>query len=199
MVTIMVTIMVIGVCPAGSHALLGWYGQHAAAQALGPTPNGELHLFFTPPSTPSMTRFLSEPGADELHIAVTFLKTIPKPQPVLNPALYPCSPYMPQVRVISCWALARYSYWLLAGAQEAAKAGGAAGQAGAPATANGTAQQPGAAGQIGQVIEGLCRCVLDHNRVVQASACSAVAVLAETAAHEESADVIAPYLHVSIL
>jgi hypothetical protein len=105
--------------------------------------------------------------------------------------------------VISCWALARYSYWLLAGAQESAQGGGAATQAGAAPTANGAvpgaAPQPGAAGQIGQVIEGLCRCVLDHNRVVQASACSGVAVLAETAAHEEAADVIAPYLHVSAL
>lgn len=103
------------------------------------------------------------------------------------------------MRVISCWSLSRYSFWLLAGAQEAAVTGGAGPSAqsgGAAAAANGPAAGAGAgtAGPLAPVIEGLVRSVRDPNRYVQEAACSALATICETIAGEDAVDMITAYV-----
>lgn len=73
----------------------------------------------------------------------------------------------PLVRVITCWSLSRYSYWLLAGAQEAANAGahGAASGSGAGAGPSGTgAGESSAKESLGPVVQGLVEGVRDRNR-----------------------------------
>jgi hypothetical protein len=67
--------------------------------------------------------------------------------------------------------------------------------------ANGTAAAAPAtsasSGQFPLVVQGLLRATLDHNKFVQASACSAVAELSQTAGHEDAAHVLMPHLTVS--
>jgi hypothetical protein len=50
--------------------------------------------------------------------------------------------------------------------------------------------------KLGQVVSGLLRDVLDHNKFVQDAACSAVATLCQTAGSEEWSQQLLPYLQV---
>ena len=77
-----------------------------------------------------------------------------------------------QVRIISCWALSRYSYWLLAGWQERA----------------------GVNAQLDAAVGGILLRVLDRNKFVQEAACSALATLEEVAGQEEAGGALEPYL-----
>mmetsp|Transcript_21721 Transcript_21721/g.47478 ORF Transcript_21721/g.47478 Transcript_21721/m.47478 type:complete len:916 (+) Transcript_21721:105-2852(+) len=89
----------------------------------------------------------------------------------------------PMVRIISCWALSRYSHWLLTGTHPTLDATGQpAGQ-----SAAGHAALP-------SVVQGLLTCVLDHNKFVQEAACSALAQLEETAGNEECPQLLEPFL-----
>ncbi len=157
----------------------------------------------------------------------------------------------PMVRIISCWALMRYAYWLLAGAARAPRccgvllacglllleslaltcsragerrrkgnqgSGGArdwccvpllcAGAQEAAAQQNGAAPAgaPAAAGagasgdmrsRLGHVVRALLGAVLDHNKYVQDSACSALATLCQVAGQEDAAHMLLPFLPVS--
>ncbi|KAL6765647.1 ARM repeat-containing protein [Haematococcus lacustris] len=89
----------------------------------------------------------------------------------------------PMVRIITCWALSRYSAWMLAGVQAAGAASGAS---------NASSQTPEAA-QLTQVVEGLLHRVMDHNKFVQEAACGAVAQLCESCKEGPTA-VLQPYL-----
>jgi len=105
----------------------------------------------------------------------------------------------PMVRIITCWALSRYAFWLLAGAQEAATVAAASAsqaqqQGDAHAAAAAASQGDPAATPIGPVIEGLIRCMLDHNRFVQEAAVSGLANVIETAGQEDAMRVLEPYL-----
>lgn len=81
----------------------------------------------------------------------------------------------PMVRIISCWTLARYSHWLFADAEVQAQAstGGCA---------------------LASVLQGVLQRVLDPNRFVQESACSAIATIVEQSMNEGRMHQLHPYL-----
>ncbi|KAG1677077.1 hypothetical protein FOA52_001247 [Chlamydomonas sp. UWO 241] len=86
----------------------------------------------------------------------------------------------PMVRIISCWAMARYSRWLFS-AQEAAIA---AGEAAGPAPSS----------PLPSVIQALLQRTLDHNKFVQEAACSAIASAVEEAVKEGKESLLHLYL-----
>ncbi len=81
----------------------------------------------------------------------------------------------PLVRSITCWALSRYSHWLV----ERARADAHANAAGAHA--NGAT---GGGAQLDAVLQALLSHVMDRNRKVQEAACSALATVEEAAGAE---------------
>ncbi|KAF5838766.1 ARM repeat-containing protein, partial [Dunaliella salina] len=85
----------------------------------------------------------------------------------------------PMVRIITCWALSRYAYWLLAGACHGVKI---------------LLIVNGARHQMLDAVVGLIRCMLDHNRFVQEAAVSGLANVIETAGQEDAMRVLEPYL-----
>lgn len=81
----------------------------------------------------------------------------------------------PLVRIISCWAIGRYTERMICRATN----GG---------SSNGQYQM-----QIDSIIWGICKCVLDKNKQVQESACSTLASVEEVAG-----DVLVPRLKVAL-
>eukprot|EP00798_Chlamydomonas_sp_ICE-L_P031863 gene31863-7069_t len=109
----------------------------------------------------------------------------------------------PMVRIISCWALSRYSHWLLTGTGSVH--GVAAGLT--PATTpepvikgvlersvQGDAAGLTPATTLEPVIKGVLERVADPNKFVQESACSSLATLTETAANEECMSLLHLYV-----
>jgi transportin-1 len=75
----------------------------------------------------------------------------------------------PMVRVIACWSLSRYSHWYLLPDQQAQQ--------------HTAAQQQ----QLDAVLGAVLACMLDRNRAVQESACSALANIADDAGETAAA------------
>lgn len=82
----------------------------------------------------------------------------------------------PLVRSISCWALSRYAQWIVERCSDP--------QADANA----------AQAQLDEVLQGLLRHVLDHNKHVQEAACSALATLEELSPPEQLVPRLKPIL-----
>ncbi|MEW5299688.1 MAG: hypothetical protein WDW36_002678 [Sanguina aurantia] len=79
----------------------------------------------------------------------------------------------PLVRIITCWSLSRYSHWLLKGVADRGQQGVAL---------------------LDAVVKALLQCMLDRNRKVQESACSAIATVAEVAGSESTMKALQPLL-----
>ena len=122
-----------------------------------------------PTSTSNITHIHRNASGTHLnHTSTTHTSSIKTyAQDMVSTLLSMLSDPRPLVRSITCWALSRYSHWIVTRAQ-----------ADASAPANGAA---GGAGQFEAVLQALLAHVTDRNRKVQEAACSALATLEEAA------------------
>ncbi|GAX84819.1 hypothetical protein CEUSTIGMA_g12240.t1 [Chlamydomonas eustigma] len=88
----------------------------------------------------------------------------------------------PMVRIITCWSLTRYSHWVLIGASPPSTSASSASASPLPATT------------LPSVIQGLLKCVQDHNKFVQQAACSGVANLTDHTMSDDKTELLHPFL-----
>ena len=84
----------------------------------------------------------------------------------------------PMVRTITCWAIFRYSSWMLEGAVSVSAAA--------------------VAPLLSSSMQGILHCIKDHNRFVQHAALTSIATVVEEAVNVDQVSQLTPFLKVRL-